>query len=1182
MLKLGPIHVNNSILDAIRDDQLVIFAGAGVSMGPPAHLPDFNKLAKKIADGSGLITEENEPIDRFLGRLAHIGVKVQQRAAQLLSNPESAPTTLHLGLMRLFRNSESVRLVTTNFDLHFETAAQKIFGGNLDVFSAPALPLGRDFHGLVHVHGTLTHPSGMVLTDTDFGRGYLTEGWARRFLVDVFRTYTVLFVGYSHNDVVMNYLARALPADGVQGRYALTDEDGNWKLLGITPIPFCKGTGKNVFQELYDGIDRLAAHTTRGTLAWQSRLAEIGSQPPPIDEETIGEVEQALREVHTTRFLINVARRPEWPKWLDDRKQLDPLFDIAPLNERDKLLAEWLAEHYAINYADELIGLVVTHDMRLSPLFLWALGREVGGNDKKALDNSVLSRWVSVLLFSAAAHTRPHEQLFIAVLPLLAARCAKQNDIKMALEIFLCLASYRMTITPRFERQNDEGKESNNSFAVKTTLCSDHYNLNKVWEIHLKPNLHAIAQPLVSGIVRRLEEIHHALVAWNKASRDWDGIALRRSAIESHVQDKYPESMDVLINAGRDVLEWLSIHQPILSEAWMEKLIVSDVPLLRRLAIHALTVQPPNSPDASLSWLMNHIELYARAEHHEIYRAIALFYPLTSIETRQRVIKNVLQYRSTDNEDPDRTVHAHFNWLVWLHQSDPECGLVQEALAPIKTNYPTWVPREYPDLTYWSSSGSRDLQSPWTVEQLLSKSPTEQLDNLLSFKDNQFEEPSRDGLCSAIQEACKQQPTWAFQLEAALAEHAHWTSDLWPPILSGLREAELTLDEWALALKRISCRELYSGYPHEISDFLYAIVRNGGKPFALNLLEQADIIGFDLWQSFSRSVEKEVINDWFLEAINHPAGVLVQFWVHSLSLRLHGKSRDERMLPDNYRQWFTAVVDDETNVGGMGRSVLASQVAFLFGIDEKWTHKNVIALLSSADLNKFKQAWDGFLGGGQMTDSFAEDLQQAFLFAFQRLDIDLRDRRSRFIEFFTALVIFYVDDPIPNLFPALFKYASLKDRETFASKLGFFIQNMTESDRQDLWQRWLYAYWQNRLVSIPVPLIEEEAQEMLDWLPHLGENFPKSVSFAVLTPLTGMRYLNMIHDLRESDLIIRFPADMAKLLIYLCPYVFPHQGAEIREIARQLPAFDADLQKKLNESMACAGFFDILPMQPGC
>jgi hypothetical protein len=52
-----------------------------------------------------------------------------------------------------------------------------------------------------------------------------------------------LFVGYSHDDVVMNYLARALPPDGSAGRFALTESDGHWKLLGIRPIRFTKAAG---------------------------------------------------------------------------------------------------------------------------------------------------------------------------------------------------------------------------------------------------------------------------------------------------------------------------------------------------------------------------------------------------------------------------------------------------------------------------------------------------------------------------------------------------------------------------------------------------------------------------------------------------------------------------------------------------------------------------------------------------------------------------------------------------------------------------------------------------------------------------------------------------------------------------------------------------------------------------
>jgi len=76
-------------------------------------------------------------------------------------------------------------------------------------------------------------------------------------------------------------LARALPVDGVAGRFALTDEDGSWDLLGIKPIRFTKGAGADAYKELYDGVQRLAERATRGAQDWQNRMAEIGSRIPP-------------------------------------------------------------------------------------------------------------------------------------------------------------------------------------------------------------------------------------------------------------------------------------------------------------------------------------------------------------------------------------------------------------------------------------------------------------------------------------------------------------------------------------------------------------------------------------------------------------------------------------------------------------------------------------------------------------------------------------------------------------------------------------------------------------------------------------------------------------------------------------------------------------------------------------
>jgi hypothetical protein len=69
-MRLGNIIFPDPVLQAQEEGNLVIFAGAGVSMGPPANYPNFKKLAQEIACGAGHTLEDSEPIDRFLGRVA--------------------------------------------------------------------------------------------------------------------------------------------------------------------------------------------------------------------------------------------------------------------------------------------------------------------------------------------------------------------------------------------------------------------------------------------------------------------------------------------------------------------------------------------------------------------------------------------------------------------------------------------------------------------------------------------------------------------------------------------------------------------------------------------------------------------------------------------------------------------------------------------------------------------------------------------------------------------------------------------------------------------------------------------------------------------------------------------------------------------------------------------------------
>ena len=145
-MKIADIEFPTPLLNALRDGKLVIFAGAGVSRGKPACLPNFESLANKIAKGTGKSLEDAEP-DDFLGKLQDDGVKIHARAAEELSGEYLKATELHWNLLRLYPDAGPVRIVTTNFDLLFEQAAG-ILKVKPEVFRAPALPLGDQFNGI--------------------------------------------------------------------------------------------------------------------------------------------------------------------------------------------------------------------------------------------------------------------------------------------------------------------------------------------------------------------------------------------------------------------------------------------------------------------------------------------------------------------------------------------------------------------------------------------------------------------------------------------------------------------------------------------------------------------------------------------------------------------------------------------------------------------------------------------------------------------------------------------------------------------------------------------------------------------------------------------------------------------------------------------------------------------------
>ena len=244
LISSGP-NIPVCLLNELDDGNVVFFCGAGVSMGRGSDLPSFGGLVDHVSQGT-----------------------------------------------------TGLRLVTTNFDNRFIEAG--VDDGCFD--AAPKLPLPKPhaWTSLVHLHGHMSRGgdgANLVLTTADFGRAYLSERWASRFVTELFREFTVVFVGYSLDDRVMSYLVDALAAEQASGArfstaYAFAPHDGTDSCREAAKTGWL---AKNVQPILYDKRHR-HEYLSRTLIEW-ARLKTDPFRTRQVDEIAASAV-QAARTSH--------------------------------------------------------------------------------------------------------------------------------------------------------------------------------------------------------------------------------------------------------------------------------------------------------------------------------------------------------------------------------------------------------------------------------------------------------------------------------------------------------------------------------------------------------------------------------------------------------------------------------------------------------------------------------------------------------------------------------------------------------------------------------------------------------------------------------------------------------------------------------------------------------------------
>ena len=1109
------------LLKSLRNTKLVIFAGAGVSMPHPANLPDFKELATQVAVGTGKVPNGGEPADQFLGRLKTGGTRVHQRTVDVLVNKDPKPTPLHFDLIRLYSNTEDVRIVTTNFDILFEEAAKEVFNSRPKVFEAPALPLGNRFNGIVHIHGSLNEPKEMILTHRDFGRAYLTEseGWARRFLVELFTEFTVLFVGYSHSDTIMNYLSPAIPRYDHSRRYALVGGQAvavdQWLSLGITPITFPQAC-KNDYSSLEKAVSGLATYRRRGYSHWQREISEVAKGIPPTDPEAAAIVEHALGDPPLTRFFVREAERPEWVAWLDANQHLEKLFYHGELEEVDALLATWLARQFIYSHPEQLFSTLARHGGKVNPRFWKIITHHLCEGQLCQHNPQTFCRWFHFLVSTAPSDVEKSDLLKLA-------ECTSSLGLTVSL-----LQVYDSMTRPRLRIRPD---------VVESRNDLDVYYLQKMKDECLMPNISAIAEPLLEATARRLEERHSYLNAWEKVAEDYDPDSARRPAIEPHERNWGHHVLDILIDTARDCLDWLATHRKDVAEKWSNAHIGSQVALSRRLAIHALSVRVDLVPDYKLSWLISSCKLDDPLAMHEIFRVAAQSYPKTSLEHRLLFVTAILASGSSrENASPadDAIAYHQYNWFVWLSLADPECELLQEELERLKGIHPDFEPKIQPDLKFITGRVTilHGKPSPWSVAEILREPVHEWLQQALA-EEQQLDDGfyPRDQLIDKIAEAATGAPEWGLDVVHQIATLQEWGTPLVIGVLEGWRSADLnqsTLGEIVESFLQTEFRETHA---KDVAGTLESLFRRNLAAVNETTLAVANRVAKEIWQNVS-ALQEWADSDWTTRALNHPAGQLAGFWLISIRLWISKQVHRPRALSDEYREALAELMGDHQLGGPLARCRLMSEFGYLTEVDKEWTIRNLLPLLEPHH-EDFTPAWEGLLRG-RLNHESVKVLQESLPRAVERIVGEASEQLSAdFLNLYTDFLGWDLTSANDERLAKLLSTGTSDVNLNFALNIGVILSSLDEDQQRDWWDRWLKQYWDNRINGVPTSLSQVEVVHTIDWTIKLTAVFPEAVELATRMEPLSSAVVSVLAFADCSDLAERHPESLAKLLVHI-------------------------------------------------
>jgi len=1203
IIRRGAPNIPLQLIEAQEAGSLVFFCGAGISS--LAGLPDFAELVSRVyADlGESETDLEREArraqlFDRMLGlletRMAH-GI-VRQGLIKHLTISEGADLRVHRALLQLSEtSSKSYRLVTTNVDHGFR---RLIARDKID--AAPTLPVPKPhkWKTIVHLHGIIqdSDPNGenLVFTSSDFGSAYLTERWASRFVTDLFRNFTVLFIGYSVNDPVLRYMTDAIAAERSHGFEGFRkpfvvahttpskriQNESTWQAKGIEAVLYSRP-----YKNLYDTLIEWAAYVRDGVNAKARLVRKIAPVVPlqPYDEDPgVTRLIDVLREksspdqdevtglpaemfrklddppapiewlpILLKEGLLSLARKDArlWPVSKDPYE-----FNLLYPNPISHELWMWLLLHHLDK--DLLIQWVIAQGACLHPLFKEIVARHIADSPPPP---AYLRFWRIVT----------SDQVGYAQSDLDAYRCVPK--LKAGVDS-LSLGHLSKLLEPRFDlRKSIEwpdvlgGEEATRRekavCEIRIEIGLSYSEYDELGKIGSYPN------GMLSLLLPATHYLNSAMEMWelaDSAGELHDRSLWDLASISPHPQNRSYHSWTILIEMCRDL--WVAAwnHNRALAHSVLGLWGALKYPVFRRLTLHALSVSDAMSQDEMIAYLLGSDGwwMWSVETRREVFRLLAVVWPNMSDSNTRLLFETILKgpprdmFRENLGESDWNERRDYEIWLKLAKLQSFGRDLPPGALAiyeKLMAEHKEWQlgAEERDEFSHWMQTWSGN-EVDVSIDELFAKDAPSIVE-FLSQSDSQYIE----GRLELFRMGSKVNSEKTIAVMKHLVEKGLWDSKIWPAGLVGLAECEQSTWKEVAPVLVGAHHSLY----HEEAWTMAFWARKSSAQVTCDSEEERYFwpIYEALLDNAPDSGEPDRRGEAVAYAINHPIGIMVEALMNRFSA-CKMKAGDG-IAKEALRGALDKLTESMERRMLAGKIILASRLLYFHSIDPGWTRARLLPLFDWGQSESAAHVWQGYLWSARISPDLATDLREELIESVNHAD-ELGDQAApRLFQLIVSICLEY-----PNLYKAQEQHdvlVAMKSEGLTRIAELFWITLKDDPDSAD-------SYWANRIRPFmkrawpkAAALISGKTSHFLSlMLIELSDSFSEGIDsiMPLLGPSDDLSFL--LRRLKDKQLPDVQPRQVLLLLAAVFAPSDTNPSPDFRAILDQLVIADAGIAEE--------------------